>query len=241
MNFDWTSFAFQLVNVLILLAILRHFLFRPVADVIARRQAATEAALKAAADARAQAETASAKAEAEARANAAARQDVLAKAETDAEAQHQAILDKARTEAAKIVADGKAARDGDRSAAQALALAQARDLATAIAVRAFQAQPAATGGYVGRLVSALNGMKPPERDALLKGKDLRLVSSAALPDAISKKVQAALSAFGVTPAMEIDPTLIAGLELRSANGAVRNSLAHDLDRIAEAMRNDCQA
>ncbi len=241
MNFDWTSFAFQLVNVLILLAILRHFLFRPVADVIARRQAATDATLKAAADARAQAETATAKAEMEARANAAARQDVLAKAQSDAEAQRKALLDQARNEAARIVADGKVALDSGRSAAEAIALERARDLAATIAGRALAAQPATPQGYVGRLVSALNAMKPEERDALLKGKSLRLVSPAALSSAMLSKAQAALSPFDVKPPVEVDPALMAGLELRSDTGLVRNSLAHDLDRISEAMRDDRQA
>jgi F-type H+-transporting ATPase subunit b len=238
MKFDWTSFAFQLVNVIILLAILRHFLFRPVADVIARRQAATDAALRAANDARARAEAASAKAHAEARANAAARQDVLVKAQADAEAERRTLLGQARAEAARIVVDGNAALEGERSAAQALALARARDLAITIASRALGAQPPTPDGYVERLASALDTMRPAERDALLKGANLRLVSATPLPATLAKKAQAALSAFGGSPAIEIDPTLLAGLDLRSATGAVRNSLAHDLDRIAEAMRND---
>ncbi len=58
MNFDWVTFSFQLVNVLVLLAILRHFLFRPVADIIAQRQAETDAALRAAETAKADADAA---------------------------------------------------------------------------------------------------------------------------------------------------------------------------------------
>ena len=95
MTFDWVTFGFQLVNVLVLLAILRHFLFRPVAGVIARRQAETDATLKAAADARAGAEAATARAKAEAEATAAARHEVLVKAQAEAEAQRAAILQKA--------------------------------------------------------------------------------------------------------------------------------------------------
>jgi F0F1-type ATP synthase membrane subunit b/b' len=41
-SFDWATFAFQLVNVLILLAILRRFLFKPIAGIIAERQAETD-------------------------------------------------------------------------------------------------------------------------------------------------------------------------------------------------------
>jgi F-type H+-transporting ATPase subunit b len=36
----------------------------------------------------------------------------------------------------------------------------------------------------------------------------------------------------------VDPSLVAGLELHAATGVVHNSLAHDLDQIATAMRDD---
>lgn len=38
--------------------------------------------------------------------------------------------------------------------------------------------------------------------------------------------------------VETDPALIAGLELRSANGVLHNSLAHDIGRIAEALTHE---
>lgn len=238
MTFDWTSFAFQLINVLILLAILHHFLFRPVAEVITRRQATTDAALKAAEDAKAEAEAARAKADAEAKANADARQQVLAKARTDAEERRQGLLDKARLDAARIVADGETALDHRSADAQAQALDRARDLAETIARRALAAQPFGPHGYAERLTRSLAGMGPAERDALLKGDGLRLVAPSALDDDALKAAQAALAPYGASPQVDIDPALIAGLELRSANGVIRNSLAHDLDTIAEAMRDE---
>ena len=45
MEFDWVTFGLQAVNVLVLLAILRHFLFRPIVAIIAKRQQETEAAM----------------------------------------------------------------------------------------------------------------------------------------------------------------------------------------------------
>ena len=71
MTFDWATFAFQLVNVLVLLAILTHFLFRPVAGIISKRQAETDAALERAEAMRAEALAAAERAKAEADANAA--------------------------------------------------------------------------------------------------------------------------------------------------------------------------
>ena len=42
MQFDWTTFALEIVNFLVLVWILRRFLYRPVTDVIARRAAEVE-------------------------------------------------------------------------------------------------------------------------------------------------------------------------------------------------------
>lgn len=238
MTFDWVTLGFQLVNVLVLLAILRHFLFRPVAGVIARRQAETDATLKAAADARAGAEAATARAKAEAEATAAARHEVLVKAQAEAEAQRAAILQKARDEAGKIVADGTARLNRQAEVARDHALARVRDLAAAVAERALATQPQGIAGYAARLGTALKDMPPEERRALLSGARLRLVSAAPLSAKDTALAHKALAGFDLHPAVETDPQLIVGLELRSESGAIRNSLGHDLDRIAEAMRDD---
>lgn len=238
MNFDWVTFGFQIVNVLLLLAILRHFLFRPVADVIARRQAETEAALNAANKAKAEAEAATRKALAEAEENVAARQDVLTKAHKEAEAQSEALIDKAHAEASRIIAEGKAAHKRGASDAEAQALARARDLAALIAERALTAQPQDFRSYLSRLVASLQNLPPAERGALLKGGDLRLLTAAPLSESDEAVVKSALAPFDIDPEISTAPDLIAGLELQSDSGAIRNSLAHDLEQITEAMRDD---
>ncbi|WP_321490040.1 hypothetical protein [uncultured Hyphomonas sp.] len=238
MNFDWVTFGFQIVNVLLLLAILRHFLFRPVADVIARRQAETEAALNAANKAKAEAEAATRKAFEEAEENVAARQDVLTKAHKEAEAQSKALIDKAHAEATRIIAEGKAARKRGASDAEAQALARARDLAAVIAERALTAQPQDFGSYLSRLVVSLQNMPPAEREALLKGGDLKLLTATPLSKSDEAAVTSALAPFDIDPEISTAPDLIAGLELQSDSGAIRNSLAHDLEQITEAMRDD---
>lgn len=238
MSFDWTTFALQLVNVLILLAILRHFLFRPVAAIIEKRRVDTQTALDAATAAKAEAEAATAKARAEAEASAAARHEVLERASAEAETQRAALIEKARAEAAKIVDEGRAARAREDAAAAARTLAQARELAAAVARRALSAQPAGPDGYAKRLIEALAAMDPAERDAVLKGGDLSLVAAGALPDAVLDPVREALKTYGVTATFTIDPGLIDGLELRSGSGVLRNSLAHDLETLSKAMHDD---
>lgn len=238
MSFDWPTLALQLINALILLAILRHFLFRPVAAIIAARKAEAEAALDQAHAATEAAKAAEARARDEATATAAARHEALAKAREEAEASRAAMIAQARDEAAALVAKGEAERQAQAGTAEAAALARARDLATEIAARALAAQPRDLKGYAARLGSALGALSAEERTALLSGGDLQLIAARDLTAAELKAAQAALAPFDVAPEVQTDPALIAGLELRSASGRLRNSLRHDLDQITRALDED---
>lgn len=238
MTFDWTTFALQVVNVLVLLAILKHFLFRPIADIIAKRRDETQAALDAAAAARAEAQTATDRARAEADASAAARADILRQAADEAAAKRAALLDKAREEARKIVEDGQAARARADAARDARLVAQVRDLATAVASRALAAQPPGPEGYADRLTEALADMDSNSRQALLKGGNLTLVSAGDLPGPVLARLHEALATYGASADTVTDPGLIAGLELRSDSGVLHNSLAHDVELLNKAMHDD---
>lgn len=248
MTFDWTTFTLQLVNVLILLAILRRFLFRPVAAIIAARTAQAQAELDDAARARTEAARARDAAAAEAQATVAARDAVLSAAREEAETARKTLLDAARTEAEGIVANGRAERDRDTTAAQALALTRARDLATELARRALAEQPVDALGYVQRLAGGLDAMPAAERGALLTGSGLRVVSAAPLPEDARAAVLAVLDQHRTSitgdpshrepPGFDTDPALISGVELVSESGRLRNSLAHDLDTLTQAMGDD---
>lgn len=238
MTFDWTTFALQVINVVVLLAILRHVLFRPVAGIIAKRRDNTQAALDAAAAARRDAEAAAAEARAAAEASAAARADMLKKAAEAADAQRADLLAKARVEAAGIIEEGRAAVARDEAASSARLVAEVRDLAAAVAARALAAQPKEPEGYVARLAEALARMDENERRALLKGGKLSIVTAGDMPDPVLEKARETLAAYGATATIATDPGLIAGLELRSDSGVLRNSLAHDLDRLNKAMHDD---
>ena len=48
MQYDWTTFVLEIINFLVLVWLLKHFLYRPVMGVIARRQAAVEQSIAAA-------------------------------------------------------------------------------------------------------------------------------------------------------------------------------------------------
>jgi F-type H+-transporting ATPase subunit b len=240
MQFDWVTFALQIVNVLVLLAILRHFLFRPVAEIIARRQSEIVAARDAAEAAEAAAAKATAEAKAAAEQNILARHDILAAAQTDAESQRRDLVDAARTEAAQIISAARAEATKATEDAETDTLRRARDLAETIARNALSALPVPpdTAGFTALLVAELTAMDADKRRALLSGGDVRLVAPAALSLRETETVRAALHPFGIADlAIEVDPGLIAGLNLKSAAGIVHNSLAHDLTQISEALRN----
>jgi F-type H+-transporting ATPase subunit b len=241
MSFSLTTFLFQLVNVLVLLAVLQRLLFRPVAEIIAKRQAATDAALRAAEAAKAEAEAARKQADAASAATEAARHDVLAAAQAQAEAQAQQIIAaaQARADAARSQAEAQARHTV--AAASEETLARARDLAQAIARKALSElpDPPTAAAYAERLAQALAALPEDRRRVLLAGGNLRL----AAPHPLAAEERAgALRRLGIAAAgVEEDPALILGLDLRSDSGIVHNSLAHDLDRIATALKPEAAA
>lgn len=238
MSFDWVTFGFQLVNVLVLLAILQHFLFRPVAEIIAKRQAETQEALHRAEAAEQDAGAAERAAEEARHQTEAARHDVLTAAQDEAEAQRKAILDAARAEAASLVQKATAQAQATVTGAAAETLTRARDLAEVIARRALSAQPDGAG-YATRLAQALAALPDDQRAAILSGANLRFAAPAPLSAADQAAALAALGLENI--GFEQDQSLIAGLELRSDTGLVHNSLAHDLDRIARALTAEAAA
>lgn len=241
MGFDWITFAFQVVNVLILLAILRHFLFRPVARIIAERQAAIARTLDEAEKARAAAAKAEEDARAEAERTAAARHDALAKARAEAQAQAATILQAARDEVEKTKAAAREEARAEQRRAEAEQLARASALALDLAERLMQAMPEdrRIAGYAARLAEVLATLPEDRRRALFDSEAPQLIAPRPLSDSEAAEVQAALAPYFKTPpAVSIDPDLIAGLELRGRHGGIGNSLRHDLTRIAQVARNE---
>src|SRR5271165_2650709 len=102
MRIDWWTLGLQTVNVLILVAILARFLFRPVIAIMQDRQAAAAKVLADAETEKAKAAAARKAAEAESDRIAAARDAVLRQAAEDANAQREAALATAKEEADQV-------------------------------------------------------------------------------------------------------------------------------------------
>jgi F-type H+-transporting ATPase subunit b len=244
MHIDKWTLALQTVNVLVLIWILARFFFRPVMDIVAKRQQeANKLSADAAAD-RQQAAQARAAAD-KARADISAEHDrLIAEARQAAQAEKQNLLAQAAQEIAKLRGDAAAAISRDRAAAEQAIIARASELAVDIARRLLGRFPpdVALSAFLDGLARELQAMAATERQSLAAaGHAIEVVTAAALSDADKEHVRAALEkALGARPELvfRADAAIIAGIELRFRNTIVRNNWRADLDRIVEELSRD---
>lgn len=244
MQFDWWTFAFQVVNVLVLLWLLNHFLFRPISGIIAERKAETEKVLQAATTARQAAEAAEKAARAEQERITAERLSLLEAARADAEKQREALLSKAKEDVAGILEKAKAEAVHVDAEARRQSQRHAVDLSVSIAGRLLANLPddSRISGYPERLADALSALDEEQKAAIAaEAENLHIVAPRALSEAERQSIHKAIGAVIALDgdlAVDVDPSLIAGVELRSPHRVVHNSLGSDLARIAEAMSAD---
>jgi F-type H+-transporting ATPase subunit b len=118
MHIDWWTLAFQTVNVLVLIWILARFFFRPVADVVAKRQAQANKILAEALAAREQAIDARADAD-KVRAEISAERDgLIAETLKSAQVEKANLLAQSLDEIAKLHGAAEAAIARERNAAK---------------------------------------------------------------------------------------------------------------------------
>lgn len=239
MPIDWWTLAFQTVNVLVLIWILGRFFFRPVADMVAKRQEAAKRLLADADKARAEAEAALADAARALADTDADRERRVAEARKTAEAAGQERLAEASQEIAKRRREAEAAIAHDRAAAEAAVISRASALSVDIAGRLLARLPARATqmAFVDELCQALKDRAPAgEPESALE-----IVTAADLTAAQTGRVrEAAKSAFGpqATCRFRTDPGLIAGIELRGRHLVMRNSWRADLERIREELEGE---
>ncbi len=239
MTINWWDLGIQTVNVVILIWLLGRFFWRPVAAMIEQRRSTAQTRLK-------EAEASQAKAD--------AALDDIAKTRAGFKDERAAILAGAQEEVAKARTAGlaeEAAAAATREEAAKSAMAQER--AEAEKAWGHHAGRLATD-IAGRLAARLDGHAV--RAAFL---DWLVQSIAAQPEAVRQAAAGAgLEATTATPldpaeqdhcramigealggqpriTFLVDPTLIAGLELRGPHLTVGNSWKADLARIQEEL------
>jgi len=244
MRFDWTTLLLQTVNLLVLVWLLRRFLFRPVMAIIAARKSAAEALL-----ADAEAARAAARAEAE---RVAKRQkslvaegdQLLADAHASAEAERTELLEQARQEAARTQHAAETTLDQERARIRRGLEAEARQLAVTIAARLLARLPpqAATAALLQMLDAWLATLPASVLANLARaGETLEVATAAPLDEPAQEACTTMLRRWlgdGSRLRFVTDPALIAGVELRGPHARLSNTWRADLDRIAEELAKD---
>ena len=240
MKIDWWTLGLQTINVLVLLWILQHFLFRPVMAMIERRQAELRRQGDEAVQTGQQAEQERAALESERRAIAQAREQLMDKAHAEAQAASAALLDQAQRDAVARGAAAQTALTQERLEAELVMQRRAGALAADLATRLLQRIPP------GRLdecfiEQACAALPKPARFELRQTSEavaVRVVSSALLDASAQETARSRLLAVvggGALITFEVDPALLAGVELHVGQAVIANNLAADLRGILEQL------
>ena len=244
MEIDWTTFALEIVNFLALVWILKRFLFQPVRDALARRQAGIETSL---AEGRATAAQAEAlKHQFEARLadweteKAAARTAFDAELAAERERRLQALQRSLEDERARQLAQDEHRREASRHELETRALAQAQRFAAGLLARL--AGSAIDARLVELFVEDLDGMPEAQLDGLRTSVDGSAlhgsVVSATLLDPAQRAALAEVIARRVGHPVPLDfsedPTLVAGLRVNLGPWQLKANLADELSFFAAA-------
>ena len=244
MTLDWWTLGLQAVNVIILIWLLQHFFWRPVAAIISRRKKESETLIS---DLNAKSnalEATRVEMEKTRSGFAAERQAILDAAKAEAEKSTQASLKAAQAEIEAMKADARlesARKCGEcEKAGEQQALELAVKIATRLAGRLQSSEIQAA--FLNWLLAEITAM-PPDVKLALSGKDV--VLDIACPAKLSAAEQASIktkvtAALGAKPGINflVEPDLIAGLELRGPHFTLKNSWQADLAAIAGELNND---
>jgi F-type H+-transporting ATPase subunit b len=237
MQLSWSTFLLEIVNFLVLVWILTHFLYRPVLAVIVRRREAIERQIADASAAKTEAETLQKRYQgridewnAERRRalealnreldeTRAARLADLQKA-LDAERKKAQAADAEREADAHRLAEQAAFAQAARFAARLLGPAAGRETETKLvdlAIAELSALPAERAEEIRAAEPALRGTAPASVRTAPASSGTAVVSSAfELPDTQRERIASALETLlGVRPGLEflVDPNLMAGLRV----------------------------
>ncbi|MDF0543922.1 hypothetical protein PX699_16340 [Sphingobium sp. H39-3-25] len=241
MHIDWWTLALQAINVLILVWLLARFLYRPVMKVIADRQAAADALLSDAQIAKdaALAETAALKSRNDDFAAEAVQRRTEMQADIDID--RSRLLAQARIDADAVTKQAAAAADAERAHLLAEWQDKAGLLAGNMAETLLKRLPAfhTTEAMFDALVERLDSLSEAEKRKLAEDGPLAILTPAPVGEADRARYLEALN--GVlpdTPASEfaVDPSLIAGFEMRGAHMRVSNSWRADLDAMLATLK-----
>ena len=243
MHLNFWTLALQAFNVIVLIWLLGHFLFRPVSALIAERRRATEAVL-------AEAKAVRANAAVEVAVLARSRQEfadglerLRAEARTAVEAERAVVLRQTEAEAARLREAASAALARQREAMRRVLEREAAELAVTIARKLLARLPArgVTLALIDSLAGVLAALPQAERQRLVESGALDVAAAAPLDEgdqaACRERLAAALGGVSVLR-FAVEPALLGGLELRGGDTLIRDSWRADLERITQVLEDE---
>ena len=240
MELDLTTFALELVNFLILVWLLKRFLYKPVLDVIQRRQAAIRATLEQAAQTQREADAASEqyahRLESWEQERQHAREQLRAEIQQERGRLMQDLTKELAAERSKAVArNERETEEWQRKATE-----DARRHAAAFAAKLLER---AAGPELERRIveAALEDLRalPPERAAKLgaNATEATIWTAHVLPDALRKEIEQALRALAPEQTLqcrfEQQADLVAGLRAQLGPWTLQANLRDELAYFAE--------
>jgi len=250
MQIDWWTLALQAINFLVLIVLLRRFLYRPVARALARRKEQTGQAQAEAIAATARAEDERKQLVAERATWPAERERLLAEthAAIEAERRHAADATRAEVEAIQVAARGKLA--DEHAAATADLRHHAVELAIELSASILRASAttAVAEALVERLVERLGALPGEElgrlRVQVSDGHTLQIVTAPGLGADAEARLRARIGEHlgpDAHVAFASDDQLIAGAELRFPSTVITLSWRDALDRARKELEYDVAA
>ncbi len=242
MNIDWFTFAAQIVNFLILLALLKRFLYGPILKAIADREAEIDSRFSELGEQQSAAEAARADYDGRAKEFAQAKQRLMADATEEVELWKSERLEVAKTEVEASRADWFVALDRERGQLRADLLEQyqrdslrmAESVLTSLAGKNVEQQ------MVDSFINRLRTDTPTDLP-LEAGESVTMRSAFELSDSQQQRLLAELATHGFSTSdiqFRVDETLICGLELRTRDHEISWNVRDSLDWLAAEFTRD---
>lgn len=240
MSIDWWTIGLQTVNVLILVWLLGRFFWRPVSDLIVKRQDTARQLLDDATRRKQEAEAALAEAAHARDGLSQEREAMLADARKQALQVREAELAQAREQEQAMLDQGRSALEKEHTQAERLWSERAADLGVDIAGRlaARLSGQAVQAAFADWLLAEIRALPAASLALMSQAEHVELVSAEPLDTAAQNALGARVAEVLGRPLslrFSVDPSLIAGLELRAPHLRVTNSWRADLDRIREGL------
>jgi F-type H+-transporting ATPase subunit b len=244
MELNWSTFILEIINFLVLLWLLKRFLYRPVLDVIARRREGIERQLEGAKSVQDEAQALQARYESRLADWERERQQRLQALEREIAAERAARLQ-------AIAAEEAAAREKQQVLAQREAEAAARQLeeqalesAAGFAARLLRdlSGPELERQLVGLALAQLADLPAEQRESLQRGAvaadgGVLVTSAYELPVPEQERLRQALSGLapeGANLRFEQDPELLAGLHISVGSSVLGLNLRDELQGFVQA-------